>query len=233
MIEGGQTLSLVALFLVGMMGAGHCAGMCGGIISALGFASKGKHSALLVFGYNLGRICSYAVAGALVALLGYWGSAYLALGPWLRIFAGLLLILMGLYLASWWRVLVRLETLGTYLWRWIQPLGKRLLPPTNLAQALVLGMVWGWLPCGLVYSALAYAATSETPLQGAVLMAAFGLGTSPAMLISGFFSERARHLLQKKGVRQTMAIVMIVFGVWTISVGVGHIQPSTEHHLAH
>ncbi len=94
-------------------------------------------------------------------------------------------------------------------------------------------MVWGWLPCGLVYSALAYAATSETPLQGAVLMAAFGLGTSPAMLISGFFSERARHLLQKKGVRQTMAIVMIVFGVWTISVGVGHIQPSTEHHLAH
>lgn len=229
MTDAVQSASIVSMFVIGLLGAGHCVGMCGGIATALGFTSQGNKSTLLSAGYNVGRIASYAMAGALVASLGYWGKTYLLLGPWLRITAGVLLILMGCYLANWWRVLISLEKVGNCLWQRLRPLGNRLLPVTGLKQALLLGMVWGWLPCGLVYAALAYAATADTPPLGALMMCAFGIGTTPAMLIGSLASERVRHVLQGIWQRRVMAVIMIGFGVWSVNIGMQHFRPSDQH----
>lgn len=230
-----EPLSLLAMLVIGLLGSGHCVGMCGGIASGLGFASSGKVASAenvgsaeniasertrgpqLVLGYNLGRILSYGLAGVLVASLGYWGREFLALGPVLRILAGVILVLMGLYLAGWWNILVYLERAGAGLWRRLQPLGRPLLPVRGVGQAVLLGMLWGWLPCGLVYTALAYAATAQSPAQGGLMMVFFGLGTAPAMVAGGLFSARIRQLLQGRHLRQLMALAMIAFGVWTLA----------------
>lgn len=229
MVEHTHEFGFIALFVVGLLGAGHCASMCGGIITALSFASHGSKRPLLIVAYNIGRISSYAIAGSLVGVLSYWGAAYLALGPWLRIIAGVLVIAMGFYIANWLNWLMYLEKVGAYVWRFIQPLGKGLLPPTTLGQATALGLIWGWLPCGLVYSALAYAAMTESPLYAASSMIAFGLGTAPAMLLGGFFSEQLKPYLQNSVLRQVMGIVLIAFGVWTISSALQH---EHKHHGA-
>lgn len=217
-----ELLPLLAMVGIGLLGAGHCVGMCGGITSALGFAGAGEGRAGKVLGYNMGRILSYGIAGVLVASLGYWGQEFLALGPALRILAGIILILLGLYLAGWWNLLIYLERGGARLWRRIQPLSRRLLPVTNPGQAVLVGMLWGWLPCGLVYSALAYAATATTPWQGGLMMVGFGLGTAPAMVAGGLFASQARRLLQRRQLRVAMALAMIAFGCWTLASQVVH-----------
>jgi sulfite exporter TauE/SafE len=218
-------MSLVAMFVIGLLGSGHCVGMCGGIATGLGFAAQGKRSLPLIAGYNLGRVASYAAAGLLVASLGYWGSAYLALGPVLRILAGIILVFMGFYLAGWWSLLRYLEKAGSNLWRVIQPLGKKLMPVTSFGHALALGAVWGWLPCGLVYTALAYAATATNPVGGAAMMMAFGLGTAPAMVAGSAFSDSLRRFMQNARVRNLLAVMMIAFGVWTLVGSINHIRP--------
>jgi len=211
-----NNLSLLSMFLVGLLGAGHCVGMCGGITAALGFATGDQRRWPILLGYNLGRIASYAIAGATVALLGQLGSTYLSLGPTLRMLAGLLLVTMGLYLSGWWLGLIHLERLGQKLWHYIQPFGNKLLPATNLYQGLALGVVWGWLPCGLVYSALAFAATKNEPLTGALAMLAFGLGTVPAMLLGGILGNRLISFLQQAAWRKITGVLLILFGVWTM-----------------
>ena len=224
MVDQYQSASLLAMFMIGLVGSGHCVGMCGGITTALGLAAESRRSVPLVVGYNLGRVLSYALAGAIVATLGRWGESVLALGPVLRIAAGVILVLMGLYLADWWKLLVKLEKLGAHVWTRLQPLSTRWLPITSLPRAIAVGAVWGWLPCGLVYTALVYAATSAETLDGALMMFAFGLGTAPAMLAGGLFSGAMKGFMQARPVRVMMALLLIGFGTWTTASGISHWQ---------
>lgn len=211
----GLLPALAAMVGIGLLGAGHCVGMCGGIVAALGFGSD-KGSVRLIVAYNIGRVFSYACAGGVVAGLGYASANYLALAPVLRGIAGLLLIGMGLTIGGWWRGLSWLERGGSLLWRHIRPLGQRLLPVRSTGSAIMLGMVWGWLPCGLVYTALAFAATAESPFEGMAQMAAFGLGTMPAVILGGFSSGKVGQILQNKKFRMVFALLLIVYGVWTL-----------------
>ncbi len=211
----------LATFSVGLLGSGHCLGMCGGIASALGFAigpdQQLKRIAIL-FSYNLGRVSSYALLGAAAGLLGdQIGGASI-----LRIIAGILLIMMGFYLANWWRGLSYLEKFGGYLWKYIQPITKPLLPVKNPAQAILLGLVWGLLPCGMVYSALAYSVAQGSPLGGAVAMFGFGMGTLPAILASGWAAQGFKTLFQNTVVRSLFAVSIIAFGVWTLWMPLSH-----------
>ncbi|MBQ0721402.1 MAG: sulfite exporter TauE/SafE family protein [Gammaproteobacteria bacterium] len=217
MIEGLPPVlaAIVAMFGIGLLGAGHCFAMCGGIASALGFASE-KGSSRYIVAYNLGRVLSYACAGGAVASLGYASANYLALAPLLRGIAGLLLIAMGLTMAGWWRGLSYLERAGSVLWRRLQPLGQRLLPVRSVRSAILLGLVWGWLPCGLVYTALAYAATAQTPLLGMAQMAAFGCGTLPAVLLGGLSLGRLGELLRSHNFRLVFALLLMAYGLWTL-----------------
>ena len=216
--------TLAAALAIGFFGSSHCVGMCGGISGALGLAVPGQKPAWpRLIGYSTGRVASYALMGLLVGMLGAYLATDIASGlaP-LRIVAGLMLIAMALYLADWWRGLVWLERGGAFLWRGVQPLSRKLLPVNSTPQAIALGALWGWLPCGLVYSALAFALAQGSGEQAALAMLAFGLGTVPAVMATGAAAARLRILVQKPGVRVGMALLVFVFGVWTLWGAVGH-----------
>lgn len=213
---------LAAAFVFGLLGGAHCIGMCGGIMSALTFAvppsmrSTARLSGLLL-GYNLGRIASYMVAGALVASLGtLLGSASNSLRLVLQVLAALMMILMALYLANWWRGLTRIEALGRHLWRHLEPFGRRLMPVVKVPQAVALGAIWGWLPCGLVYSMLTWSLAGGDPARGAALMGAFGLGTLPALLVTGVAARQMTKLIRHPATRTLAALLIIAFALWQL-----------------
>lgn len=216
---------LFPLFSLGLVSSAHCISMCGGIMGALTMAIPAEAKAqrwIILVAYNLGRILSYGLMGLLA---GLFAEQFAALGGTviLRILAGILLMLMGLYLADWWRGLTRLESIGRYLWVYLQPLGKPLMPVNSTPKALLLGALWGWLPCGLVYAALATAMTQPAPLLAASAMLAFGLGTLPAVLAAGVAAQQLARVLQQRKVRIGLALIIIVFGIWTIWGSLGHI----------
>ena len=209
---------LGSALVLGLLGGGHCLGMCGGLMGALTLAippeQRGRRLRLLL-AYNLGRILSYASAGLLLGLAG-WAVASSPAALALRVVAALLLIAMGLYLAGWWSGLTRIEALGRGLWRHIQPLASRLLPVSSLPRALLLGALWGWLPCGLVYSTLLWAASQGNAGYSAALMLAFGLGTWPVLLATGLAAERVSALLRRRSVRVAGGVLVMLFGIWTM-----------------
>lgn len=213
---------LLAAFTIGLMGSLHCVGMCGGIsgalTTALGPSGPGRTLAYTLL-YNSGRLGSYALAGALAGLLGSVFHQLLGThGPSaLRIVAGTLMILLGLYLGGWWRLLRHLEQAGAHVWKRLAPLSRRFIPVDRPHKALLLGALWGWLPCGLVYSALAWAVGAGNAGTGALLMLSFGLGTLPALLGVSLFSRLLRDLAQTPQARQLAALLLIAFGLWTLA----------------
>ena len=209
---------LGSALILGLLGGGHCLGMCGGLMGALTLAippEQRARRAQLLLAYNLGRILSYACAGLLLGLAG-WAVASSPAALALRVVAALLLIAMGLYLAGWWSGLTRIEVLGRGLWRHIQPVASRLLPVSSLPRALLLGALWGWLPCGLVYSTLLWAASQGNAGYSAALMLAFGLGTWPVLLATGLAAERVNIVLRRRSVRMAGGMLVILFGLWTM-----------------
>ncbi|MCW8157696.1 sulfite exporter TauE/SafE family protein [Stutzerimonas stutzeri] len=209
---------LLSALVLGLLGGGHCLGMCGGLMGALTMAIPADQRAKrlrLLMAYNLGRVLSYAVAGFVIGLAG-WAVANSPAAMVLRVVAALLLITMGLYLAGWWSGLTRIESLGRSLWRHIQPIASRLMPVTSLPRALAVGALWGWLPCGLVYSTLLWSASQGDALDSALLMLAFGIGTWPVLLATGLAAERLTALLRKRGVRVVGGVMVILFGLWTL-----------------
>jgi sulfite exporter TauE/SafE len=212
--EGG----LLAIFLVGMLGGTHCVGMCGGIVGALAAQGAGNRSAWsLHIGYNLGRIGSYVVAGSLVGAIGGFGLAF---GPFalvqlaFYVLANLMLVALGFYLMGFTRTLAIVERAGQMLWNRLRPLSSRLLPARGFAQALPLGMIWGWLPCGLVYSVLMTAMVSGSAARGALAMLVFGLGTLPNLLLAGVLFSRFRRFAQAPAVRLTSGLIVLGFGIY-------------------
>lgn len=232
-------LPFISAFTIGLLGGAHCLGMCGGIIGALTMALENdapRSRFQLVLIYNLGRILSYVLIALLFYSLIAVTADYFKLS-WMRWIAGLLLIAMGLYLADWWRGLSYLEKIGNRIWQYIQPLSQSLLPVRSFRQALLLGLIWGWLPCGLIYSALAYSATASTAIQAGFIMLCFGLGTLPTVMSSGLVAEKLLGLIRQKPVRAAAGILMISFGAWTLYHASAHgshdSQLSIEDHSHH
>lgn len=218
-------VTLLAAFLVGLTGGVHCVGMCGGVVGALGFglpeSVRGRLAGVLPFllAYNLGRLLSYIAAGALMGGIGLAAARMAALHDVrlvLQVIAGLFMIALGFYLAGWWYGITRLERIGGRVWRLLEPVGRRLLPVHSVSQALLFGLVWGWLPCGLVYSVLIWSLSAGGVAEGALLMAAFGLGTLPSLLAMGFFAARLSTFLRRPAVRRAAGAAVILFGLWSV-----------------
>lgn len=232
-----ETTSFAAAIIVGFLGSSHCLAMCGGIVGALSMAlPQHARSGLRLFGYtlayNLGRITSYMLAGALIGALSQsltLTGQIQAVAIGLRLVAAIFLVLMGLYLSGWWPVLTVLEKHGAKLWRHISPYSKRLLPLDTPLKAFSAGALWGWLPCGLTYSALGFSLSAGSASGGAWLMLGFGLGTLPAMLALGTFAERLRHFSQQRSTRLIAAGLLLALGLWT---GAQALRPH-GHHGAH
>ncbi|SMB27957.1 conserved membrane protein of unknown function [Sterolibacterium denitrificans] len=222
----------IALFLVGFLGGTHCIAMCGGIVGALSMQMPGAAGAASAGGrpmraalanlplhlaYNLGRISSYSLAGAALGAVGSLGLLFEHLLPMqmtLYVAANLMLVALGLYLLGLNQSLQFLERAGQRIWLRIQPLSRRFLPARRVSQALPLGMLWGFLPCGMVYSALTTALMSGSALRGAGLMLAFGLGTLPNLLLAGLLLQRLRAFSRAKLVRVVSGLLVLGFGVY-------------------
>ena len=236
----------VTAFLAGLFGGVHCVGMCGGVSGVLVYGipaeQRARHGLFAyVLNYNLGRLLTYTLLGVMVGFIGAQGGALISQYQgwmWLRVLAGLLMVLMGLYLASWWNVLVILERFGgAMLWSRLKPVGQRLLPVKKPRQSFALGLVWGLLPCGLIYTMLVWSLASGGWWQGGAFLLSFGLGTLPVMLLVGLISGQASgktiQLLQHPQWRRLAGLVVVLFGLWTvlssilgqINIGLGCLPP--------
>lgn len=211
-----EAFTLPTAFVLGLLGGTHCLGMCGGIATTVSLSGPNGQKGLgLLLGYNSGRILSYTLAGALLGSLS-WLIENQMVQLSLRAFAGFMLICMGLYIAQWWQGLTKIEHAGGIIWKQISPFASRLLPVKNLSQALLLGAMWGWLPCGLVYSTLIWASAASDWTLSAQLMAAFGLGTLPTMLLTGVLAQQVKQILQKKLTKYISGSIIILMGIYTI-----------------
>lgn len=213
--------TLLSALLMGLIGSTHCVGMCGGIISTLstGFGTQQTDTLsprpfIIQLFYNIGRISSYTFIGLLT---GVFSSQLMQLlhqphMVQMRI-SGLFFILLGLYISQWFNGLSWLEAGGRYIWKKIEPFGRKYLPAQNYFSALKLGLVWGWLPCGLVYSALALAITQINPLYSAATMLVFGLGTLPTTLLIGHFAQNVKAIVQNRWIRLVLGVLLISYGI--------------------
>ena len=237
-------LSLLVAASMGLFGSAHCVAMCGGISCALsaGLPQDVRRSPSrmlpFVISYNAGRLISYSIAGAVFGALGA-GAGILLPPAWAHGFAIVVsvtfVIALGLYLGNWWRGLAVFERLGSKLWRHLQPFGQRFFPVTRWRRAFAIGLLWGWLPCGLVYAALALALVSGGAMAGALTMLAFGLGTLPALISLGF-AGRWLAGLRHSGARRAAGASLCVLGV-VLLVGAysgqlhGHHHESPQEHV--
>jgi sulfite exporter TauE/SafE len=209
---------LAAAFATGLLGSAHCLGMCAGLsgLFAAGATVATIRTQLpLALAYNSGRVLSYAFLGGAVALIG---SSTVALAPKLagpiRLASGILIVLIGLQVAFHWRLLAPIEKIGARIWNRIAPGAKGLVPANSLPKAAGLGLLWGWLPCGLVYSALLLSATTADAAAGALVMVAFGLGTMPAMILSGLSASKLSSFMSRY--RLGAGLLIVLLGIATL-----------------
>jgi uncharacterized protein len=213
-----MTLTLFSAFLAGLLGSLHCLGMCGGIVAALSVNLPQRPWSYLL-AYNLGRLSSYVIAGAVAGVIG--AQFYQFLAPQRAATAALwipaiFMFVLGLYIGGWWQFLGWLEKGGAYLWRRIEPLGRHLLPVRSPWQALALGLLWGWLPCGLVYSILVFALSAGSAAHGALLMLAFGLGTLPMLFSMGAAAHWLNQMAKDPHVRRIAGALIMVMALFMV-----------------
>lgn len=217
---------LAAAFATGLLGSAHCLGMCAGI-SGL-YAAGATVAALrvqlpLAIAYNVGRLLTYALLGVVVALIGKTavGAIPSLAGP-IRLVSGLLIVVVGLQVAFNLRLLAPVEKAGALIWNRLAPRATGLIPATSIPKAAGLGLLWGWLPCGLVYSVLLIAATTAAATSGGLVMVAFGLGTLPAMILTGLSAAKVAAFASRN--RMASGLLIVVLGIATMAMPVRHLM---------
>jgi sulfite exporter TauE/SafE len=236
-------ISLVSAFIVGLFSTLHCLGMCGGIIGALTFSLPAdiRNDRWRLFpyisAYNLGRISSYTLVGAIVGGLG--DNLFNFISPeyghlFLQGIAAMIMVGIGLYLAGWFPRFAEIEKLGQPLWRKLEPLGQKLLPVRSPSHAFLFGLIWGWLPCGLVYSALLWSASTGSATNGALFMLAFGAGTLPTVMTAGIVTGWLMRLTRVPHLKVVVGLSLIVLALASLFINLQH-SGNMEHgeHRSH
>ncbi|MFL6575956.1 MAG: sulfite exporter TauE/SafE family protein [Povalibacter sp.] len=220
-------ISTAAATLAGLAGSGHCLAMCGGMAGALGLrATQSAVGARRIYNaslYHVGRLSGYSLAGAMAGLIGSSTQLFrheLGLVAALRIASGILMFLVAARIACRVNLLGALERLGSRFWIFLRPLAIRQASNANPQSSLLLGFLWGWLPCGLVYSMLLFAAMSQSALLGAAILFSYGVGTLPSMLGASVFAGQLQRAVNRPTWRMTTAALLVAFGVWTVIAAV-------------
>ena len=233
--------ALLTAFFVGLLGSGHCFGMCGGIAAGLGSVSVrsetqpgAKPHASSAFLFNLGRILSYALLGLISAWILSKAGAALNVPKWgmiLRLLTTLMIFLIGLQFLFNWQLLGSIERVGAKVWKLVLPVAVRASSMPGGTGRLLLGLCWGFLPCGLVYSVLLTASAAGSPFAGAVVMLAFGLGTLPSMLGMSLAAPALSALLSDQWTKKLMGAALILLAV--LSVLLMTINMKSKHQHTH
>jgi sulfite exporter TauE/SafE len=217
-----MSIDFFSAFVIGVLGSGHCLGMCGGITSMLtsAISNNTSHSKTqLIFGYNVGRILSYTLIGGIVGFSGSIAAKQIGVPlAGLRMVAALFLVFLGLYIGQWLMWLNRVEKLGKRLWKYLSPYSKNFIPVNSPKKAIALGALWGWLPCGLIYSMLTWSLASGTALNGALIMTFFGLGTLPALLVMSYGAIKTKAIISNLVFRKLMALSLIIYGLYSLYI---------------
>jgi uncharacterized protein len=226
-----DSLTLTSAFLLGLFSTLHCIGMCGGIIGALSLSlpvevrdNKAKLFAF-VLSYNIGRLTSYSIAGLIAGAVGtsVLQSTGLDQGHTaLKIIGVSMMVAVGLYLTGWLPQLTRVEKIGMPLWKRLEPIGRKLVPVVSIPRALSYGLIWGWLPCGLVYFVLIWALTAGDAAHGALTMLAFGLGTLPTLITAGFMTSWITRFAHSTRARQVVGLLIIVMAIGSLFIPMEH-----------
>ena len=229
-------LTLTSAFLLGLFSTMHCVGMCGGIIGALSLSlpvetrnSKPKLFAY-VMTYNVGRIISYGTAGLIAGAIGagVLQSTGIESGhAVLRVIGVMMMVAIGLYLTGWLPQIASVEKIGIPLWKRLEPIGRKLVPVASLPKALAYGLIWGWLPCGMVYFVLVWALTAGSAVNGALTMVAFGLGTLPTLVTAGFMTSWITRFTHSTRARQVVGLLIIIAAIGSLFI------PMEGHHNHH
>lgn len=238
LIHTDFTTSYLMAFIMGLFSSMHCIGMCGSIISTLTLSLDAKirqnktQLSLFVFNYNFGRITSYTIAGALAGLL----SSVLTLSfdnnlghRLLQLLSATIMASAGFYIAGWFPRFAYIEKIGRKLWKKLEPFGHKLIPIKTRLNALLFGMIWGWLPCGLVYAALLLATTTGDIVRSAMTMLAFGLGTLPAVVGVGIITASLQNLSRQVRFKQAIGVLMILLAL--VAVFPSLYPMRIQHHL--
>jgi len=210
---------ILIAFVIGLFSSLHCVSMCGSIIGTLSFSLKPEirsnkaKMATFIFSYNLGRIFSYVLAGLAIGLIE--SVVTMPLGEEhghqvLKIISTLIITGAGFYIAGWFPSFAYIEKTGSRFWKTIEPYGRKLIPVATLNQAFLFGMIWGWIPCGLVYTAVALAATSGDIVTSGLSMLAFGLGTLPAVMGTGLVSSFISRISSLRKTKQIIGMLLVL-----------------------
>lgn len=221
-MSGFDPAVLVTAFLAGLLGSGHCFGMCGGIAGSLGALSGGssRRSLLLpAVQFNIGRLFGYAMLGAIAAgIIGAVGEivALKAYAKWFRVVTAVMVLIIGLQFLVDWGSLNIIEKGGAGIWKRIAPVAAKVSQRNDWIGRMALGICWGFLPCGLVYTVLVTAASTGNALTGGLTMFAFGFGTAPAMMGLTVAAPALSTFLGDTLVRRIVGFSLIVLAVWMV-----------------
>lgn len=229
-------ITLTSAFLLGFFSTMHCIGMCGGIIGALSLSLpieiRNNKPKLFTFvlSYNIGRLASYGIAGLIAGAVGtsVLQSAGFDQGHTiLRTIGVFMMVAIGLYLTGWLPQLASVEKIGIPIWKRLEPVGRKLVPVASIPKALAYGLIWGWLPCGLVYFVLIWALTAGDAIHGALTMLAFGAGTLPTLITAGFMTSWITRFANSARARQLVGVLIIVMAISSLFI------PMEHHHHHH
>ena len=232
-------LTYTSAFLLGLFSTIHCVGMCGGIIGALSLSLpveiRNNKARMLMFitTYNIGRILSYSFAGLVAGAIGTGVLASTGFEQGhavLRAIGVAMMVAIGLYLAGWLPQLATVEKIGVPVWKKLEPVGRKLLPVASLPKALAYGLIWGWLPCGLVYFVLLWALTAGNAVEGALTMLAFGIGTLPTLLATGFMTSWLTRFARSSTARQVVGLLIVAMAIGSLFIPMGDHLPGQHHH---
>lgn len=223
---------LSTAFLAGLLGSGHCFGMCGGIAAGLGAMSRGK-GLVPALQFNLARLVSYALLGLVAAMVLGGVTGLMPIARWLRLLTALLILMIGLKFLFNFRGIEFIERGGAGLWKKIMPLAMKAGNRQDGLGRVLLGLCWGFIPCGLVYTVLMTAASTANAANGAMTMLAFGLGTLPAMLGLTAAAPALSSFLEDRTVRRVIGFALVVLAIWTVVMMWGSMMQGGMNHSHH